>query len=435
MPERPLDRLAARLRRAPVPDSGVRARLVLSGHVLARALSDRARPGRLRRALVQVGFLEAALRTFGRWGMLSRGERFFPLVLLPDFHGPHFDEALRRLLLPGRGPFVAHVAVTGACPCSCSYCYASAGGAEPPDLGDERLFEVARSVARLRIPMVVLSGGEPLARYRRLLRMVHLLRATSEVRLATSGVGLTAQRAAELREAGLRVLAVSLDSDDPDTVNAARGYRRAFDSAVQALRCSAAAGIQTYVTAVVGRSTFEAEGAVGRFLSFVRDIHPTLLVNFLPGFATGRASAAGFRTPEEYAVVAQRIHHAIRDGGYRATVFLQPLEHLMGCVGGGRRQMNVDIAGNVTACISAAGFGNVADEPLEALIARFSTADARLKRGFFCASVADRAPEGGVLTPAESLRALSEFYATQPDTLFQRLLDVAGPPIQWLARP
>jgi sulfatase maturation enzyme AslB (radical SAM superfamily) len=155
----------------------------------------------LRRALLQVGFLEVALRVAGRRGIFHARRAFYPLFLLPDFHGPHFDEALRRLLLPGRGPFMVHLAVTGACPCRCKYCYAEAGGTKAPDLGDDRVCDIARRLADARVPLVILGGGEPLSRFERLLSLIEMLSPASEVRLATSGVGLTSLRATKLRDA------------------------------------------------------------------------------------------------------------------------------------------------------------------------------------------------------------------------------------------
>lgn len=419
-------RLAGALRRLEVPRAGPGARLVLTGHLAARAFGDRSFRQRFRRTLLRIGFFEAALRTFGRGGMFSAGQAFYPLFLLPDFHGPHFDEALRRLLLPGRGPFAAHLAVTGACPSRCTYCYAAAGGPDAPDLGDARLFAVARALADRGVPLISLGGGEPLARYERLVRLVEILAGAAEVRVATSGVGLTPARASCLKRAGLTALAVSLDSDDPAKVNASRGYARAFEAAVQALRSSADAGLITLVTSVVDRSGFRSPADVDRFLRFLRELHPSLVVNFLPKFATGRASLDGFSSPEEYAPIARTIARAIQDGGHRATVFLDPLEHLMGCVGAGRRQLNVDARGNVTACISGASFGNLIDEPFEQVYDRFRAGGARLKRGFFCASIQDRAGGATVLAPDDSSRAIAEFYSSHPDTVFQRALDAFG---------
>ncbi len=428
------DRVAGALRRLAVPRARIGTRAVLGVHLAARAWSDRGRARGLRRSVLRLGFLEAALRTFGGDGMFGEGEAFYPLFLLPDFHGAHFDEALRRLLLPGRGPFAAHLAVTGACPSRCTYCYAAAGGPNPPDLGDERVLAVARALIAKGVPLISLGGGEPLSRFERVVRLVEVLAPSAEVRLATSGVGLDAARAERLKKAGLTALAVSLDSDDAQQVNLSRGYARAFDAAVEALRCSADAGLITLVTSVVDSEGFRTTTDADRFLRFIQTIHPKLIVNFLPKFATGRAaSTGGFASPAEYAPVARILARAIREGGYRATVFLDPLEQLMGCVGAGRRQLNVDIRGNVTACISGASFGNLVEEPFDTVYERFRSDGARLKRGFFCASIGDRAGGATVLDAEASFQALAEFYASHPDTLFQKLLDRAGPQLAWLA--
>ncbi|MBI4952013.1 MAG: radical SAM protein [Myxococcales bacterium] len=410
-----------------------RAPFVLLARVAAKAWHDRANGHGVRRALLELAFIETARATFGSGGMFTEGASFYPLPLLPDFHGPHFHEAVRRLVLPSAGPFVVHLAITGACPSRGHYCHASAGGPEPPDLGDERLVAIARALVAEAVPLVILAGGEPMARFERLVRLVEVLAVGSEVRVTTSGVGVTAERALCLQRAGLKVMAVSLDGDDRRRVDATRGLDGAFAAAVAALGHAAAAGLITFVTTVVARDAFGSSGEVDRFLAFVRSVHPTAVVNFVPQFATGRGTATGFRSPAEYRPVARRIAASIRRGGHRATVFRAPLELAVGCVGGGLRQIHIDTRGNVAACVSGATFGNLEDEPLGAIAARMRALRPRLKRGFLCATVAARA-SARVLDPEASKQALAAFYATHEDTLFQRLLDVAEPVVDWLVR-
>ena len=365
--------------------------------------------------------------------MFTEGEAFFPLSLLPDLHGPHFHEAVRRLAMPSAGPFVVHLALTGACPFACRYCHAGAGGPGAPDLGDARIEDVARSLVAHGVPIVIVAGGEPLTRFSRLVRAVEILSRGCEVRLATSGIGLSPERAARLRAAGLSVLAVSLDSDDAASVDATRGRAGAFDAAVHGLRSSASSGLVTFVTSVVAPGSWATSGAIDRFLGFVRSIDPRAVVNFVPQFATGRASSSGFRDAAEYAPVARRIDAGIRLGRHRATVFLEPMELMMGCVGGGLRQVHLDIRGNVAACVSGVTFGNVVDEPFDAVWRRLTASERRLKRGFLCAA-APRSESGAALSPDRSARALADFHAAHPDTVIQRMLDVAGPALGWLAR-
>lgn len=105
----------------------------------------------------------------------------------------------------------------------------------------------------------------------------------------------------------------------------------------------------------------------------------------------------------------------------------------MGCVGGGARQLNVDALGNVRVCISGAVAGNLVDESLTSVYERLCAGGARLKRGFFCSVVADDAGAERLLDAGASARALEAFCATHGDTVFQRVLDVAGGAVSWLA--
>ncbi len=417
-----LEAFAKALREAHVPRAAPRRELAVAGHVAARAWASRGAPYALRRALVDLAFIEGALLAFGRGAMIADGGAFF----LPDYHGPHFHRALRRLLVPGEGPFVAHLSMTGACPWQCRYCFASAGGAGAPDVGDRALARIAEALVKERVPIVILGGGEPLGRFERTLALVATLSRASEVRLATSGSGLTPSRAEALRAAGLRVLAISLDSNDRARVDAARGDG-AFAVAVRALRVAAGAGIETLVTCVVGRGSFAREGELEGLLALVRSVHPRAVVNFIPEFATGRGEGDGFRTPAEYAPTGARLARAIREGAHRAAAFYSPpMDRLVGCVGAGQRQVVIDTRANLCACVSGASFGNLLDEPFDVVWARMLAAPSRLKQGYFCAQVHERdepLPRG----EDAMRRALEGFHEASPDAVLQRVIDALGP--------
>lgn len=396
-------------------------------HVARKAWRTRGSGGVLRRALVDLIGLEGALLTFGSDAMIDDGGAFFPVSFLPAYHGPHFHRAVRRLLVNGAGPFVAHLSLTGACPWTCKYCFASAGGPQAPDLGDDALVGVARALARERVPIVILGGGEPLTRFQRALEVIRVLAPASEVRLATSGLGLSAARAAALKDAGLGVLAISLDGHDPARVDAVRG-EGAFDNALRALAVARDSGLVTLVTCVVGQGSFPDEGDVQRLLSLVRSAHPAAVVNFLPEFATGRGSDSGFRTPLAYAATAARVSREIRAGRHRAVAFYAaPMDAIVGCVGAAQRQVVIDTNGDLCACVSGASFGNLLEEPFEDVWKRMTEAPARFKQGYFCAHV--HAP-GRAADDVD--RALGDFHASVPDAALQRAIDVFGRALPWL---
>ncbi len=204
-----------------------------------------------RSVLAETIFLEIALANFGPSSMIRGEHGFFPHIFMPAYDGPWFDEAVRRIVLPDRGPNILYFSITGVCPCHCEYCFAGAGGTARDRLGDEPVLEVARKVAALRVPLFNLSGGEPLSRYDRLLEAVRLLSEGSEVRMFTTGIGLTEARLEALRAAGLKGMFVSLDTDDPAGFDAARGRDGAFAAATAALHLASEAGMLTFVNCVV----------------------------------------------------------------------------------------------------------------------------------------------------------------------------------------
>ena len=136
-----------------------RSHATVARQVARKAWRTRGSGGVLRRALVDLVGLQGALLTFGTDAMITDGGAFFPLSFLPAYRGPHFHRAVRRLLVPGAGPFVAHLSLTGACPWTCAYCFASAGGPQAHALGDGEDFELIFTVSEADAEK--LRGGAP----------------------------------------------------------------------------------------------------------------------------------------------------------------------------------------------------------------------------------------------------------------------------------
>lgn len=414
-----------------MPAGAIASRAVLASHLSRKAWKRvrRREASPLRsavRLLADAVAFETTRHTFGAQSMIRGQHGLFPHVFLPDYHGACFDEALLRLLDPERGPNILYFSLTGTCPCRCEYCFA---GADPAgkDLGDAVVLDVARAVAKARIPLVNISGGEPFVHYERLREAVRLLSVGCEVRVFTTGIGVTAERLRALREAGLKGLFVSLDTDDAALFDRTRGRRGAFDAAVRALQLAAGENVLTFINSVVDRRRFPNRDSVARFLRFVERIDPRIVVNFLPQLAAGRGiELDSFRTPEECEPIADRIVSTARELGRPVSMLFGRVDTFMGCVGAGGRLMNVDIAGNVTVCISRAAIGNVLEEPFAAIYDRFRQSCTRLKVGFFCC-LAGEGGDGEVLPFEASLGLLSRFYAANPDADWQRMRERIGP--------
>lgn len=194
--------------------------------------------------------------------------------------------------------------ITLRCPLKCAHCYVDAGEDEAAGvLSTQEAFAVIDQIRKAGRPVVVLSGGEPLlredlytiARYGtdQGLRMV----------LGTSGYLIDHGTAVKLREAGIRAVAISLDSDDPATHDAFRGLDGVWEKAVQAIRHCSDEGIAVQINMSVMRSAISDVEDVIR-LGTSLGVHDYQLFFPIP---TGRARGIEPRSPDEYEELIRQI--------------------------------------------------------------------------------------------------------------------------------
>lgn len=129
-------------------------------------------------------------------------------------------EAARLTDKYGRNITDLRIAVTDRCNYKCVYCRTGNDGAQYPELPIEDYLRMARVFVSLGIEKVRLTGGEPLLR-RGLVDLVHELAKLRtmddqplDLALTTNG-HLLADMAADLKQAGLSRVTVSMDAVDP----------------------------------------------------------------------------------------------------------------------------------------------------------------------------------------------------------------------------
>ena len=112
------------------------------------------------------------------------------------------------------------ISVTDRCDLRCIYCMPAEGVdlmAHSDILSYEEIYAVARAAAELGINKVRLTGGEPLVRagLTELVKLLAGIDAIDDISMTTNAT-LLAQYAAELKEAGLHRVNISLDTLKPD---------------------------------------------------------------------------------------------------------------------------------------------------------------------------------------------------------------------------
>jgi len=144
--------------------------------------------------------------------------------------------------------------LTLKCPLKCTHCYVRAGQNEAPGvLSTDEALGVIDQIQEVGTPVVVLSGGEPLMRA----DLCTIARYGTDrglwMVMGTSGYFLDHAMAARLRDAGIRAVAVSIDSADPAVHDSFRGVSGAWEKAVQGIKNCRDEGISVQINMTMMR--------------------------------------------------------------------------------------------------------------------------------------------------------------------------------------
>jgi len=158
-----------------------------------------------------------------------------------------------------RAPFLVVWEVTRACALACVHCRADAIPCRDPR--ELTTAEGFRLIDRIRAfgtppPLFVLTGGDPMRRP----DLVELVRYGADsgltVALTPSGTAAaTPARLAELKDAGLSRVAVSLDGPDPGTHDAFRRVRGSYTWTMRIIEATIALGLPLQINSTICRAT------------------------------------------------------------------------------------------------------------------------------------------------------------------------------------
>lgn len=145
--------------------------------------------------------------------------------------------------------------VTRRCNLACIHCYAAAGDRPfPGELNGIEARALLRDLAEFTVPVLLLSGGEPLIRPDLLELAEYARQLGLRITLSTNGTLITPEVAERLREIGVGYVGISLDGME-GTHDHFRGQLGAFQAALQGIRNCQAAGLRVGVRLTLTRHT------------------------------------------------------------------------------------------------------------------------------------------------------------------------------------
>jgi AdoMet-dependent heme synthase len=218
----------------------------------------------------------------------------------PDLAAADFSQA----------PYLVIWETTRSCDLACKHCRAEAVTQRHPlELSTDEAKRMMSEVRRFGRPLFVLTGGDPLKRP----DVVELVEYGTSIglRMAMTPSGtplMTAAVLAELRQAGLSRLAVSLDGSNAGIHDTFRGVGGSFDWTLEMLRTARDIGLTTQVNTTVSRHNLED-------FDELCDLMVRLGITLWSVFflvPTGRAKADDVASADEFESVFNRMYDLSR---------------------------------------------------------------------------------------------------------------------------
>jgi radical SAM protein with 4Fe4S-binding SPASM domain len=214
--------------------------------------------------------------------------------------------------------------VTKGCNLRCIHCRATATELSSPlDLPTTKALNLIEQVSQYALPILVLSGGEPLFRA----DIFDLARYGTDrglrVALATNGTLVSREIAHKIVAAGVRRVSISLDGACAATHDAFRGIPGAFDAALRAFRNLKELGMSLQINMTIARHNAHELPAV---LELARAIGADALHTFLlvPVGCGVDIAAEQMVPPQEYEEILNWFYDRSQEGAIELKATCAP---------------------------------------------------------------------------------------------------------------
>jgi radical SAM protein len=203
-------------------------------------------------------------------------------------------------------PFIAIWEMTQACDLACVHCRASAQpNRDPRELSTEESRALIDQIAAMKVPVFVLTGGDPIKRPDLFELIAHARSLGVRVSLTPSATPLlTRDVIVRLKEAGLARLAVSMDGACAATHDAFRGMTGSFAKTLHAVRWAGEVGLPVQINTTFSRRNI---GEIDAIVSLMDTLKLTLWSVFFL-VPTGRGKLNDLLNADEFESVFAKIY-------------------------------------------------------------------------------------------------------------------------------
>ncbi|MBN1323798.1 MAG: radical SAM protein [Methanotrichaceae archaeon] len=146
--------------------------------------------------------------------------------------------------------------LTRNCNLHCNHCYMDATTSKEEEMSLEDGIRLIDDLAELKVPVLILTGGEPLMSRNFYAYAIHAGEVGLRTVISTNGTLITPEVARLLKEVDIRYVGVSIDSADPARHDRFRGVEGSYIKAMNGLRNAKEAGLRTGLRVTLTRDNW-----------------------------------------------------------------------------------------------------------------------------------------------------------------------------------
>ncbi len=213
--------------------------------------------------------------------------------------------------------------LTRSCNLFCAHCRGSSAPAQYSDeLTTEECFSLIEQILEVGRPIIILTGGEPLARPDVLQIARYAVNKGLRVVMGTNGTLITEEMAAKLKDVPISRLGISLDFPIAELQDNFRGQVGAFEATMAGIANARRAGIEVQINSTISRLNVNY---LDELLALALDVgavafHPFMLVPT----GRGRGLEAVELPPEQYEQTLNWLYDKQMELGDR--IFFKPTD-------------------------------------------------------------------------------------------------------------
>ncbi len=147
---------------------------------------------------------------------------------------------------------------TRRCNLACKHCRAVAE--DHPyenELDTSASFKLLDQIKEVGNPIIILTGGEPLLREDIFDIAAYGTKLGLRMVMAPNGTLITHENARKMKDAGIKRISISLDGSTPETHDAFRGIKNAFEKALQGIEIAKQAGIEFQINTTITKTNLD----------------------------------------------------------------------------------------------------------------------------------------------------------------------------------